>query len=345
MRPLILRHQASAAEHDALVYHRITAPVMALAREPGVTCTVARGRQPLPPPPPGADAFLIVYRPAVTDEAELANLKDLLAAGYLLVADVDDHPDAYPGLAASGYLTYRAFHAIQTSTAPLAELLGRFNPTVAVFANAIEPLLPLRPPPARDDVRLFFGAFNRDQDWRPIMPELNRVLAAAPVPIHVDVVREQAFFDALATPHRTFTPLCGYNDYLEHLDRADIALMPLLDHDFNHAKSDLKFIEAAARGAVALAPTVVYGASIRPWETGAVYADPAEFGAALDRLIREPALRARLRAAAHAYIADARLLSHQVATRAAWYRDLAARREALTQALLARVPALSTGRR
>ena len=93
----------------------------------------------------------------------------------------------------------------------------------------------------------------------------------------VQVVYDRAFFDALATPHKSFEPLCSYDRYHELLDAADIALLPLEPTRFNQHKSDLKFIECAAHGVAVLASPTVYDRTINDGETGLIYHSIAEF--------------------------------------------------------------------
>ena len=112
--------------------------------------------------------------------------------------------------------------------------------------------------------------------------------------MRVQVVYDRAFFDALSTPHKVFEPLCSHDRYHELLQAADIGLLPLEPTRFNRHKSDLKFIECAANGVAALASPTVYGRTIAHDETGLIYQSPTEFGAMLERLIRERPLRRRL---------------------------------------------------
>ena len=72
------------------------------------------------------------------------------------------------------------------------------------------------------------------------------------------MLHDEAFFQALDTPHKKFDPMTDYAGYLRMLGAAEIAFMPLADTPFNRAKSDLKFIEAAAARVAALASDVVY---------------------------------------------------------------------------------------
>ncbi len=131
-----------------------------------------------------------------------------------------------------------------------------------MFPNAVVSLPEVRNFADPGRVTLFFGALNREQDWQPLMPVINAVAAKAGDRLRFQVVHDQVFFDALETPHKTFTPTCDYDTYLRILRRVEVCFMPLGIHAFNRAKSDLKFIEAGACRVAALASTVVYGDSV-----------------------------------------------------------------------------------
>ena len=169
------------------------------------------------------------------------------------------------------------------------------------------------------------------------MPAINAVAAKAGDRLRFQVVHDQTFFDALETPHKTFTPTCDYDTYMRILGGSEISFMPLADTPFNRAKSDLKFIEAGACRVAALASTVVYGDSIEDGRTGLLFRDPVEFQARLLRLVAMPELARDLGDAARRYVAEQRMLAYQVAPRIAWYRSLWARRDALERAREARI--------
>ena len=154
------------------------------------------------------------------------------------------------------------------------------------------------------------------------------------------VVHDEGFFQALATPHKTFTPLCDYDTYLDLLGTSEISLMPLDDTPFNRAKSDLKFIEAGACRVAALASSVVYQDSIAHGDTGLIFHDPEEFHKLFLHLTAVPDMALDLANNARRMVIRDRMLADQVAPRLAWYRDLWARRAALTVALRIRIEGL-----
>ncbi|MDR3537718.1 MAG: glycosyltransferase, partial [Acetobacteraceae bacterium] len=184
---------------------------------------------------------------------------------------------------------------------------------------------------------LFFGALNREEDWRWLMPVLNAVAAMAGERLKFCVVHDRGFFEALETPHKTFTPTCDYDTYIDLLGRSEISFMPLGDNAFNRAKSDLKFIEAGACRVASLASSVVYGDSIVEGDTGLLFRDPDELRVKLLRLVAMPELAQELGDNARRYVAEHRMLAGQVRPRIAWYRSLWARRDALTAALRERL--------
>jgi glycosyltransferase involved in cell wall biosynthesis len=280
----------------------------------------------------------VLHRPVLSGAAGLTRLRSLHQHGWLTVTEFDDHPDHFPALRGDGQYGFTGVHAVQTTTEPLAAILRARNPEVAVFPNAVRELPEPRNFTDPDSLTLFFGALNREGDWRDLLETVNHVAALAGEKLRFEVVHDRAFFDGLRTARKNFTPTCDHATYLALLGGADICFMPLADTPFNRAKSDLKFIEAASARAVALASPVVYAASIADGETGVIFHDAAELRARLLQLIAFPQMARDIAEAGRDYVRRERMLTGQVAARLAWYRDLWARREELAAALRARVP-------
>jgi glycosyltransferase involved in cell wall biosynthesis len=185
-----------------------------------------------------------------------------------------------------------------------------------------------------------FAALNRADDWAPLMPALNEVARAVGGRLNFQVVHDQAFFDALDTPHKVFTPLCDYSSYIKLLGSAEIAFMPLADTLFNRAKSDLKFIEASSCRVASIASKVVYANTIEDGKTGFLFSDAMELRSVLLRQLAYPEAARKIADEARNYVAKERMLAYQVAARTKWYRSLWERRDELNAALKARVPEL-----
>jgi hypothetical protein len=284
----------------------------------------------------------VLHRPLLVGDAGVQRVRALLAKDYLVVTEFDDNPVfmAERGLDLSQLVSFSAVHAVQTSTPVLAQVLGAQNPEVAVFPNGIFELPPVRNFADPDRITLFFGALNRGDDWAPYMAGLNDVARAVGARLRFVVAHDKEFFDALESSEKEFVPTCDYPTYLRLLGAAEIAFMPLGNTEFNRAKSDLKFIEAASCRVVSLASNVVYGDSVESNKTGLVFTDSLEMRSHLLRVLAYPEAARRLGDAARAYVARERMLAYQVAARMDWYRSLWARRDELNAALRGRVPAL-----
>jgi glycosyltransferase involved in cell wall biosynthesis len=318
---------------------RVTEPMAAIATDASLITHVVPHAQ-LVDLPLHVPKIFILHRPALVGEAALPMLRQMLDLGYVVVCEFDDHPDYIPILQQPDVLNFCAVHAIQTSTEPLADVLRAINPEVAVFPNAIRRLPDIRNYADPGRVTLFFGALNRQGDWRPFVPALNRVAAIAGARLQFEVVADREFFDALQTPNKSFTPLCDYQTYNDILSRCDVSFMPLIDNTFNRCKSDLKYLEAAAHRVTPLASAVVYGDSIEEGRTGLLFGDADGLQRQLLRLVSDPGLGRALGDAARNYVMRHRMLAYQVARRADWYKSLWNRRETLHRELLARMPQL-----
>ena len=318
---------------------RVDLPNAFLETLPGVRTSAAvdhiTGVQPL-----AGERQIAILQRRISGPADIPNLKGLLKQGYLLVAEFDDHPQYWPAMEQNQHLTFRGVHAVQTSTEFLSGELCRYNSEIAVFPNQIASMP--APKPLRTDGRiaLFFGAFNRSKDWQPLVAPLNRILSANRGRVGVQVVHDRAFFDALETDTKAFLPTCGYDGYIQALRRCDIGLLPLEDTLFNRSKSDLKFIECAAHGVVALASPVVYGDTVRDGDTAVLFRSPEEFTDRLTRLIEEGDWRHGIAKRAYGYVRDHRLLAQHFRKRLDWYQSLLDRKEELDARLYERVPEL-----
>jgi glycosyltransferase involved in cell wall biosynthesis len=319
---------------------RVIEPMRAIGTDPSVSTLVVESFAPASPADDAAKIF-IFHRPLLAGTHGLEPVRHLIRAGYLVLCEFDDHPDYIPVLQRPDVQNFRAMHALQTSTEPLAEVLRQQNPEVAVFPNAVNVLPDARNYSNFARLSLFFGGLNRDEDWPPFLPALNAVAALAGERLHFQIVNDRGLFDALQTPHKTFTPLCDYETYQDIMSRCEISFMPLVDGPFNRCKSDLKFLEAAKYRVTPLASHVVYGHSVEDGRTGLLFNDARDLQQRLLRLVANPEFGLALGDAARAYVTEHRMLAYQVARRINWYRSLWSRRAELHQSLITRVPDLA----
>lgn len=321
---------------------RVSDPMGALSTRPDAFTLITRSAE-LPNFDRDSPKIFIFHRPALIGENGLLPIRQLIELGFIIVCEFDDHPDYIPILQTPDVQNFRAVHAVQTTTPALAAVLGRENPEVAVFPNAIARLPDAQNFAHEDRITLFFGSINREAEWPDYVDVLNAVSAELGDRLHFEIINDEGLFDALATPHKNFTPLCDYETYNAILARCEICFMPLSDTPFNRCKSDLKFLEASALRVASLASPTVYGDVIEDGRTGVVFRDKLDLHRRLLTMIAQPDATRRLAEAARDHVQRHRMLASQVADRMAWYKSLWARRHALNEALLHRVPQLREG--
>ena len=294
---------------------------------------------------PYRDKIVIRQRMQINKPEALRDMVPLIREGFLFVFEIDDNPflwkKAYERMY---YADFTCCHAIQVSTPALAELMKPFNPNIVVFRNQLERLPAPRVYAAEDaPVTLFFGALNRWNDWKEIMPVINEALHKYGDKLQVKVLFDQKFYEALETENKEFCSgqfpknFAPYEVYEQVLRSSDIALLPLLDTQFNAMKSDLKFIECAGNGTVVLASPTVYEDTVRHGRTGFIYHDVEEFRNYLFLLIEDRERRLEVARDAYAYVRENRLLSQHYEERIAFYRSLSERKQEIDGLVLKRI--------
>ena len=292
------------------------------------------------------DSILLMERRWLLCSGEVSQvLSGLTARGNILLQEFDDHPLISEEIVRENYFTFRAISTVQTSTQYLADVLREFNPHIYLFENQLASLPEQRIYNMKNErVTIFFGALNRRPDWEPLMPAINAAIRRYGDRLYFHVLSDHAFYEALETEEKDFAGgvrdasiVAPYERYTAALHDADIALLPLRDTEFNRAKSDLKFIEAAGHGAVALASPTVYAKTIRDGETGLIFRSPEEFAKKLDLLIECADLRRTLAEHAYRYVAEHRLLEYHLDDYITAYQEMLARREEFERDRRARI--------
>lgn len=352
---VVLAQKAEAPAADQIHVHALTVaptlmdvrtrlPASYMGSSPDLLVTHVEKNFQLPSLPVAAPKIVIVQRNIPpSDESWAGWMAMAIRAGWVVVAEWDDHPDLIAkainlddteGL----WRPIRASHAVQTSTEALAAAFRVHNPEVKPFPNAAFSILPF--PEARSGpLRIFFGAANRQHFSVPVAKALDAVIRKHR-DIAFEVVHDRAFFDALPTSAKSFHPTLSYDDYLEVISRCDIALLPLEGSEAERFKSDVKYVEAASRGAAVIASPAVYADTIRDGVTGLIAASLTDWAPTLDRLIEDATLRRSIAHAAWEEIRDRRMFADQVEARRAWYWELWRRRAELQAALVERAPLL-----
>ncbi|HEX3996127.1 MAG TPA: class I SAM-dependent methyltransferase, partial [Acetobacteraceae bacterium] len=181
---------------------RVIHPLAAMASDPAVATKFA----PASHPPEaqddsGADEeaqkIFIMHRPALFGADGQALINNMIDKGWLVVTEFDDHPDFMRGLNTPDLVSFRGVHAVQTTTPELANVLRQRNPEVALFPNAVAVLPEVRNFTDPGVLTVFFGALNREPDWRTLIGPINAVAARAGDRLRFRVVHDEGFFQAL----------------------------------------------------------------------------------------------------------------------------------------------------
>ena len=164
VRPLLTIHQWIMTK--GMLEARTHPPVAALGSLPDVVATANAVSDGVPEPSGTHDHVLVMQRQMVTNrDLWFASIRALIAKGWLLVADWDDHPNLLPPHAkaiwdTNPWLSVSSVHACQVSTPLLAEAFRAHNPTVALFDNALLDLPPLSKR-SGERIRIVYAALNR----------------------------------------------------------------------------------------------------------------------------------------------------------------------------------------
>ncbi len=198
----------------------------------------------------------------------------------------------------------RACDGLICSTPSLAERLADLHHRRFVCTNGIDLARYHYPLPQRESVTIgWAGGTGHERALRPWMPEVAAVLAAHPEtrfrtvgqPFGLELV------ERFGADRASAARFAAIDTYPAAMAAFDIALAPATPSPFFTAKSDLRFLEAAALGLPVVADPVVYPALVHG-TTGLHAATGAEAREQLEALVADPELRRRLGAAARDYV-------------------------------------------
>lgn len=318
---------------------RIDFPFDAFSTIPHIETNISHANITLCRPDDPRPKVFIWHRPLLSSD-DLAKIQKLMDIGYLIVIDWDDWYEHWPAVKNENYLNFKAFHAISTSKQPLAEALSAFNPNVKVFENMLLSIPTYQEPLAREKITLFFGAIGREEEVESLKAPIKQLIDKYEDRLFFHVVHIQSLFDWLPTSHKQFTPLCLYPEYNRLMRESDFCLLPLADTEFNHMKSDLKYIEAARNSSIAIASPTVYTESITHQETGFIFENPHDLCTHIEYCIEHPEEARKVARQAYDYVKKERMLSHHFRKRLNWYQELYAQLPELNRQLVERVPEL-----
>jgi glycosyltransferase involved in cell wall biosynthesis len=241
----------------------------------------------------------------------------------------DDAPPGGEDLAARSLPPQLARQAdcLQLATAALDAQFAGLNPRRAIFPSQLwdAPVIPS----ARSGQGLVIGwAGTREEraDLQLAVPALAGVLERHPE-VRVALLGDpelQAVLAPLPSARVSFIPGGSSERAQRFLDEIDIGIAPLAATAHNRCRDDVRFLEYAAHGVLAVcADLEPFREVVRPGQTGFLFRDTAELETVLERALAEPELRAAIPARA-ASAASERMERPHAAHRLGFYLSVAA---------------------
>jgi glycosyltransferase involved in cell wall biosynthesis len=268
--------------------------------------------------------------------AWLEYVERLRAAGVRVLFDIDDDPSALaalrdhdlsaawtPQAVAELEAVMASCDGVVVSTERLAERFAPVNAGTWVCRNGIDLARYALTRPAHSGVVVgWAGGTGHREALAPWLRALDAIMAEREDVRFLSV--GQDFAGALAGRHGAerarSLPFTAIETYPAAMTAFDVALAPAADTAFHRAKSDLRWLEAAALGVPVVADPVVYP-EIEDGVTGLHAATADEARAAMLALVDDPALRARIGEAGREHVRGHRSMA--VACRA-WDAPLGA---------------------
>ncbi len=340
---LILHLESPNRGHQGDHVYRTRQPCRALGELEGVTVV--------------SGSLLTPAIHGLVDEAEVLVLCDVVDADFLPIIEarrrrrrltayeINDHflapqpwnPTAY--LAAnlisrslSSQLA-RQSDCLQLTVDQLGRRFGHLNARRAIFANQ------LWDPPATaagavsaaapgGKVRIGWGgSVGHREDIKWVIPVLRGTLSRHPE-VTLAIMGDPSLRDLFAwVPRGQFEFTTGGNidSYRSFVGGLQIGLGPLLPTEFNRCRSDVKFLEYTAGGALAICSQLEpYAQTIRDGENGRLFRELDELDGAIERALARPDERAAMVKQAARELATGRLERDHARDRLGFYLSTAA---------------------
>ena len=319
---------------------RTRLPAEAMRSEPEILLQHIRPPTRLPPATVEQPKVVVLQRPAPPLDLDewrksmLARIRE----GWITVMEFDDHPELTAKtngrqMWEGDWIRFSCAHAVQTSTPLLLDLFRQHNPETRLFPNAV---FRLEKFPEHLPKRVFYGAVSRGAHSVEVARSLGPAVAQFPG-VEFVVVGDPAVFEALPTARKRYHEIVPYEEYLKLMGTCAISLSPIEAGEHNAAKSDAKFLDAAARGVLTIASPTIYADVIRHGENGLIAPEIADWAPMLTDVLRDDDARRRMARNAWDDVCSARMFADQIKARHDWYRDLWERRVELNTAMLARM--------
>ncbi len=225
-------------------------------------------------------------------------------------------------------LLARQADCLQFATPALEATFAALNPRRAVFPSQMWEVPPPKALRHREGVVIgWSGSAAHREDLRAVLPALAGVVERHPE-VHVAIMCDatvRPVLDRLPPDRVTFTPWGSLESYYKFLEDIDIGIAPLLPTTYNRCQGDIRFVEYAAHGVLAVCSDLEpYRDVVRPGQTGYVFQDAAELETVLERALAEAEVRAAIPARAARYAGSERTERRYASARLGFYLSVAA---------------------
>ena len=232
-------------------------------------------------------------------------------AGMKLVYEIDDDLFNVPkwNIAHSTYNNNQAktgikkflelMDAVFVTTEELKEVYQKYCENVYILPNSVA-LDAFTPPPENSTrkVLLWQGSNTHKKDIKILEPSIKRIIEDEDVYVKMW---------GMTMPNTYHVPGVEFKSFYQMLSQMDakVGLAPLVPHQFNRSKSNLKFLEYAAQGIATVASDFgPYANSIEHEETGLLISDNRDWYDAIRTLIDDDEYRETLVANAQEYVKE-----------------------------------------
>jgi glycosyltransferase involved in cell wall biosynthesis len=223
----------------------------------------------------------------------------------------------------------RQADGLQLATPALEAEFAGLNPRRAIFPSQLWDAPVPRAARAEHPARVvigWMGTRGERADLELALPALGGVLDRHPE-VRVAIMGDPELHAALASlpaARVSFIPAGSFERAQRFLDEIDIGIAPLAPTSYNRCRDDVRFIEYAAHGVLAIcADLEPYREVVRPGQTGFLFRDAAELETVLERALAEEEVRAAIAPRAARYAAE-RLERRHAAHRLGFYLSVAA---------------------
>jgi tetratricopeptide (TPR) repeat protein len=233
-----------------------------------------------------------------------------------------------PANTAAVYQLSSLCDAVQVTGDGLRQKFGFVHPRMRIFENQLASIGAF-PSPREGADRITIGWAGSDGhggDVRMIAPVIRRICADNPH-VHFALMGSEAIYrdsvSGIPQRQRRHVPPGTLDDYLAFLETLDIGIAPLVDCDYNHSRSDVKFIEYASRGVFPVLSRLTPYLRTASHERNAVlFSSADELYRILERAIDDSTYRRDISRNAYDYVRQNRLIEQHAQERVNWYGSL-----------------------